>query len=97
MIKCLKCGDKFSYGRKICCCNSTYFGTIFIGNKKDHNWNCNIFGTKNKSYEPSIEEISELNIIEKEIPIFYNWNCETSIRCKNQKDGIEKDYVLIYE
>ncbi len=40
MIKCEECGDEFSYGRKINCCNSIFFGMIFSENKIDHNWNC---------------------------------------------------------
>lgn len=41
MIKCEECGDEFSYGRKINCCKSVYFGVIFSGNKDHHKWNCN--------------------------------------------------------
>jgi len=41
MIKCEECGDEFSYGRKIKCCKSIDFGVIFLGNRKDHKWNCN--------------------------------------------------------
>jgi hypothetical protein len=41
MIKCEECRDEFSYGRKINCCNSVFFGVIFTGAKEDHKWNCN--------------------------------------------------------
>ncbi|MFX0022453.1 MAG: hypothetical protein ACFE9S_08995 [Candidatus Hermodarchaeota archaeon] len=41
MLKCEECGDEFSYGRKINCCKSIYFGMIFSNRKKDHKWNCN--------------------------------------------------------
>ena len=41
MLKCEECGDEFSYGRKINCCKSIYFGKIFTNSKKDHKWNCN--------------------------------------------------------
>ncbi|MFX0006514.1 MAG: hypothetical protein ACFFA7_14175 [Promethearchaeota archaeon] len=41
MIKCEECGDEFSYGRKINCCKSVYFGKIFSNCIKDYKWNCN--------------------------------------------------------
>ena len=97
MIKCLKCGDEFSYGRKICCCNSTYFGMVFNDNKKDYKWNCNTGMASHISTDLSEEVISELSIIDYKKPIYYDWNCETSMRLRNQKKIEEKIYVLIYE
>ncbi|UCC18575.1 MAG: hypothetical protein JSV62_10745 [Promethearchaeota archaeon] len=97
MIKCLKCGDEFSYGRKISCCNSTYFGTIYYDKKKDYRWNCNIPLIKSESDKPIIKDFSDLNITEKEVQISYSWNCETSRRFKIQEEMIEKDYPIIYE
>jgi len=97
MIKCLKCGEEFSYGRKICCCNSTYFGMIFNENKKNRKWNCHTIMISNNSYESFIEDFPEKRIVDYEHPIDYNWNCETSMRFKIQKDLLERDYVLIYE
>ena len=97
MIKCLKCGDEFSYGRKICCCNSTYFGMIFNDKKKNHKWNCNTAMTSHIPADSSEEDISEISIIDYEKPIYYDWNCETSMRFKNLKGFVEKDYALIYE
>ena len=96
MIKCLNCGEEFSYGRKICC-HSTYSGIIFNKKRIEHKWNCNIpihIKMHSKILE---EEISDIHIIEIQKPRNYNWNCETSFRIQNQKDLIERDYFLIYE
>lgn len=41
MIKCDECGEEFSYGRKINCCKSIYFGQIFNASKREHKWNNN--------------------------------------------------------
>ncbi len=97
MIKCLNCGEEFSYGRKISCCNSTYFGMIFNEHKKNHKWNCYTIMTSNNSYESFAEDFPETRIVDYEHFIDYNWNCETSMRLKIQKDLLERDYVLLYE
>jgi hypothetical protein len=97
MIKCLNCGDEFSYGRKIWCCHSTFFGIIFIENRNDHKWNCNKLSNINDSKEMLKDNISELIVIDNQKPINYNWNCETSLRFKGQKELIEGDHLLIYE
>ena len=97
MIKCLEYGDEFSYGRKICCCKSFYFGMIFKDKKIDHKWNCITNITNYNPFESLIPEISETNIVEDEKPVHYNWNCETPIIVKKQKDIEMKDYIIIYE
>jgi len=97
MIKCHNCGEEFSYGRKICCCNSIFFGMIVNENKKNHKWNCDTMNTINNSYESFVEDFPDKDIVDYEHPIDYNWNCETSMRLKIQKDLLERDYVLIYE
>ena len=97
MIKCSECGDEFSYGRKICCCKSIYFGMIFRDKKTDHKWNCNTNIISYSPSEPLITEISEFNIIEDESPVNYNWNCATALVLKKYKDMEMKDFVFNYE
>ena len=97
MIKCLICGDEFSYGRKISCCNTTYFGMIFNKNRKNRKWNCLTKLSINRSYESFIDSFPEKKIIKNEPPSKYNWNCETSMRFKNHQELLERKYVLIYE
>lgn len=70
---------------------------IFNENKRNRKWNCHILISINKSNESFVEDASEINIIDKVQPIKYDWNCETSMRFKNQKGLVEKDYVLLYE
>ncbi|MFX1389365.1 MAG: hypothetical protein ACFE9Z_04795 [Promethearchaeota archaeon] len=97
MIKCNKCGDEFSYGRKISCCNSIRFGKIFEGYKRNHQWNCNY---SFKGYEPrlsNLRESSGLNLIEKESSVTYNWNCQ-SLDIEKHHEGLhDKEYIIMYE
>lgn len=97
MIKCLECGDEFSYGRKICCCNSIYFGMIFSDKKIDHKWNCSTNIPNYNIIESRISEILETNVIEDENPVHYNWNCETPMIFKKQRDMEIKEYIIMYE
>ena len=97
MIKCLTCREEFSYGRKIYCCHSTYFGIIFTEKRKDYKWNCNSLMNIKVSKSIAKKDTSEITVIDSKKPINYNWNCEASLRFKNQKDLIERNYILIYE
>lgn len=76
MIKCKECGKEYSYGRKIFCCNSTYFGIIFEDNRKIHNWNIIYLLKRKKPNLNHTGEISELNSLKKNLPILNNWNLE---------------------
>ncbi len=97
MIKCQNCGEEFSYGRKISCCHSTYFGIIFNGVRIFHKWNCNTLMSIKESNEALEEDFSEVSIIDDQKPTNYNWNCKTPLRLEKQNELIERDYVLIYE
>lgn len=97
MIKCEECGEEFSYGRKISCCNSIHFGMIFSASKKDHKWNCNPDIINYESFELYTKEILEMLVVDDEEPIYYDWNCETSKRFKRQKNMEIKGYVILYE
>ncbi|MFX1568873.1 MAG: hypothetical protein ACFFCV_10970 [Promethearchaeota archaeon] len=97
MIKCLNCDEAFSYGRKICCCHSTYFGNIFNENRREHKWNCDSLMNIKVNNEILKKDNSEINVIDFERPFHYDWNCETSLRLTNQRELIERAYVLIYE
>lgn len=99
MIKCSECGNEFSYGRKISCCNTIFFGIIFIDNKKDHKWNCITHISNSESTELLIEEISKMKFVDDKKPIHYNWNCDNSRRFQHQEDlEIEmRAYIKIFE
>jgi hypothetical protein len=97
LIKCLECGDEFSYGRKITCCNSTYFGKIFNNIKKDYQWNCYKSMSIKVFNKSLVKEIPEIIVLDKGIAINYDWNCDPSLRIKIQKNMEEYDYILIYE
>jgi hypothetical protein len=71
MIKCLDCGNEFSYGRKIFCCSSTHFGMIFNENKKHYKWNCHTIITINKDDKSSKMIINQKELEEREYILLY--------------------------
>lgn len=86
MIKCTECRKKFSYGRKISCCSSTFFGMIFLDNKNDHIWNCITPISKSESSELNLNGISRTSFMDDKNPRKYNWNCNYYGRNQHKKD-----------
>jgi hypothetical protein len=83
LIRCPKCGLVYSYVRNIChlCENhSIFFGAIFNGNRKEHQWNCdkNSISTELKqSFDDPNTKLNleiDADIIFKE-RIDHKWNC----------------------
>lgn len=99
MLKCSECGNEFSYGRKINCCNSIFFGMIFTDNKKDHKWNCITNMSNSESSELHLNGISKMSFVDDKNPNKYNWNCNYSSRNRHKK-GVEMEmsaYIKVFE
>ncbi|MFW9972025.1 MAG: hypothetical protein ACFFDF_17680 [Candidatus Odinarchaeota archaeon] len=97
MIKCKECGEEFSYGRKINCCKSVYFGKIFSSSKNDHNWNCRLNNIKLYTAELNTNKTFEIRFVNDDEPAHYNWNCENDDRFTCQKNMEMKDQSILYE
>lgn len=63
MIKCPKCGEEYSYGRKIyhsCEGFSMYHGALLCGDRIEHPWNCT-YNRKNE--DTKLKVLTYLNKI----------------------------------
>ena len=68
LIECPECGEKYSYGRKIChTCETTSipFGKIFEPAHKAHRWNCD---TAMACMELLASDLDTIESIVKEVP-----------------------------
>ncbi|MFX1531827.1 MAG: hypothetical protein ACFFBC_11995 [Promethearchaeota archaeon] len=103
LIECPECGEKYSYGRKIChICEGTTlpFGKLLIPENKERRWNCD---TTMACMELLTSDLETVESIVKEVPHLeklerteYEWNQFSTIRYNNEQiDG--KNKLLIYE
>jgi hypothetical protein len=103
LIECPECGEKYSYGRKIChICEgiSLPFGKLLVPDIKTRKWNCD---TAMACMELLSSDLDTVESIVKEIPYVeklerteYEWNQISTIRYHNEQlDG--KNKLLIYE
>ena len=99
MIKCLNCGDVFSYGRKINCCSSTYFGEIFNNIKKNYQWNCYSSISIKASDKSLIKEIPEIKKYFMRIYTILSKDIREKLRLlnvsKEQKKKIKKELAFL--
>ncbi|MFX0081869.1 MAG: hypothetical protein ACFE94_08960 [Candidatus Hodarchaeota archaeon] len=103
LIECPECGEKYSYGRKIChVCegNLLPFGTLFDSDRKARRWNCEtvlacieILSSNLDTTETIVKDVPHLEKLEK---TDYKWNQVSTIKYNNEQiDG--KNKLLIYE
>jgi hypothetical protein len=103
LIECPECGEKYSYGRKIChICGeiSLPFGKLLVSDIKARKWNCDtsmacmeLLSSDLDTAESVVKEVPHLEKLER---TEYEWNQISSIRYNNEQiDG--KNKLLIYE
>lgn len=92
LIECPECGEKYSYGRKIChTCesNSILFGRIFESERKARRWNCD---TAMACLELLASDLEPIESIVKEVPHLEklennerDWNIFNNIQINERK------------